>query len=207
MLRNLLICLALPAFLAACGAQSVWAPDEAVAAARYRAEGPPSLTLFTVMGKKGGKGAHSAIMINGAQRVMFDPAGTWHHPSVPERNDVHYGITPMMKNFYIDYHARETFDVYEQTLPVSAEQAARAIALVEANGATPKAMCANHTSRILRVLGYDLPQTYYPKPLMDAFGQLPGVTTKMHKDGDPANNHNVLLRQVEVEEPRIKTAF
>ena len=25
----------------------------------------------------------------GEARIMFDPAGTWHHPSLPERNDVH----------------------------------------------------------------------------------------------------------------------
>lgn len=207
MFRKFLICLALPALLAACGAESKWAPDAAVSAARYHAEGPPSITLFTVMGKKGGQGAHSSLMISGSQRVMFDPAGTWYHPSVPERNDVHYGITPMIKNFYVDYHARETFDVYEQTLVVSPEQAERAIRLVEANGATPKAMCANHTSRILRELGYDLPGTWYPKPLMDAFGKLPGVTTEFHADGDPADNHNVLIEQRKITEPRAKTAF
>lgn len=208
MLRRVLICLALPLFLAACGAQSVWAPDEAVQKAHYRAEGPPSITLFTVMSTRGGQGAHSAIMINGAERVLFDPAGTWQHPAVPERNDVHYGITPMMRRFYIDYHARETFDVVEQTLTVTPEMATRAIALVQANGATPKAMCAQHSSGILRELGFSsLPRTFYPKPLMEAFGALPGVVTKTHKDGDPANNHNVLLQQSRVTEKTVDTAF
>ncbi|MFB2532842.1 hypothetical protein ACEYYB_08590 [Paracoccus sp. p4-l81] len=196
MLRKLLVCLLLP-LLAACGAEPTWAPDDAVRQARFSTGEPPSITLFTVIGIPRGEGGHSALMIDASQRVMFDPAGTWRHPNVPERNDVHYGITPMMKAFYIDYHARETYYVEEQKVLVSPEVAELAMRRAEEYGAVSKAMCANATSTVLRGLpGFEtIPVSFYPLRIRDAFGKLPGVQTKIHKDGDPANNHNVLLVQ------------
>ena len=115
MLRAVLALLALLT-LAACGAEPKWAPEEQVQAARYVHDGPPAITLFTVINNRSNAGAHSGLMINGSERIMFDPAGTWQHPRIPERNDVHYGITPRIVNFYIDYHARETYRVIEQTV-------------------------------------------------------------------------------------------
>ena len=55
---------------------------------------------------------------------MFDPAGSWALPRLAERNDVHFGMTDKMVDFYIDYHARKTFDVIEQTKIVSPQVAA-----------------------------------------------------------------------------------
>ncbi|HMO72812.1 MAG TPA: hypothetical protein PKC84_14440, partial [Paracoccaceae bacterium] len=178
-------------------AEPVWAPDEAVAAARYVHPGPPSITLFTVLATRDGSGAHAGLMINGSERVLFDPAGTWRHPHLPERNDVHFGITPRMVNFYIDYHARETFDVVEQTLVVSPETAALVMARAKAYGAVPKAQCTLAISTILRgVPGFEhLPRSWYPKVLMNAFGAMPGVTTRRITDDDADDNHGVLLVQ------------
>ncbi len=195
-MRRLLIALALPLFLANC-AEPVWAPDEAVARARYVSDEGPSITLFTVVRKLGGEGAHSGLMINGNQRVMFDPAGTWHHSTVPERNDLHYGITPRMKQFYIDYHARETYDVYEQRVPVSAAAAELAIRRASANGAVGKALCGNSISNILRdIPGFEsVSKSYFPKKIMNGFADLPGVTTIVHNDEDSDNNAAVLATQ------------
>ena len=69
-MRRFAICLALPlvVLLAGCGAEPVWAPDEAVARARYVSGEEPSITLFTVVRKRGGEGAHSGLMIDGSQR-------------------------------------------------------------------------------------------------------------------------------------------
>lgn len=183
--------------LAACGAEPVWAPDEQVAAARYVAEGPKSITLFTVVNNRSGSGAHSGLLINASERIMFDPAGTWHHPRIPERNDVHYGITDKMVLFYIDYHARETFRVQEQTLIVSPEVAEMVAQRAKAYGAVPKAQCANSVSNILRgVPGFEsIPATYFPNKLHDAFAQLPGVTEREIRDEDADNNHGVLIVQ------------
>lgn len=197
MKRRVFIAAALPAALAACGADNIWASDEAVRAARVATDEPPSITLFTVIGIPRGEGGHSALMINGSQRVIYDPAGTWNHPRIPERHDVLYGITDNFKRFYIDYHARSTYWVAEDRVPVSREVADLAIARAEANGAAAKSFCAVETGSVLRGLpGFgSAPTGFSPLKLRDWFQTLPGVTSRRHMDGDPANNHDVLLRQ------------
>lgn len=185
--------------LAACvgGAEPKWAPDAEVTAARFVAAGPPSITLYTVINNQSESGAHSGLMINGSERILFDPAGTWHHPRIPERNDVHFGITDKIKNFYIDYHARETFRVVEQTIIVTPEVAEIAAARAKAYGAVPKAQCARSVTSILSgVPGFEsINSTWFPKKLMNEFGQLPGVTGRTIRDEDADKNHGVLLIQ------------
>lgn len=196
-MRRLLLVLAAALALAGCAAQSEYASDEEVKAAAYVHDGPPAITLFTVTSTRNGAGAHSGLLINGSQRIMFDPAGTWQHPRLPERNDVHFGMTPKMVDFYIDYHARETYDVVEQTVVVTPEVAAIAMQRALDYGAVPKAMCTTAVSSILRgVPGFEgLPATPFPKRLMIAFGKLPGVTTRKISDDDADKNHGVLMVQ------------
>jgi hypothetical protein len=196
MLR-LAFCLTALLGLAACGAEPVWAPDDQVQAARYSPGEPTYITLYTVINKSSGSGAHSAILVNGSERVIFDPAGTWQHPRLPERNDVHFGMTDKALAFYIDYHARKTYDVIEQKILVSPEIAELVLRQVKDYGAVPKAMCTNATSSILRsVPGFEsMPATWYPKKLSDAFGKLPGVSSRLITDDDDDSNHGVLLVQ------------
>jgi hypothetical protein len=198
-MRSLLMCLAALLVLSACSAEPVWAPDDVVARAAYVHAGPPSITLFTVLNNSTNAGEHSALMINGSQRLMFDPAGTWRHPALPERNDVHFGMTPKMVDFYIDYHARENFRVVEQTIVVSPEVADLAIQRALAYGAVPKARCAAATSSVLRgVPGFEsIPSTFGPKKVMRAFAGLPGVSERVITDDDANQNHGVLLVQAQ----------
>lgn len=191
------ICLVALLGLSACGAERVWAPDDQVEAARFAAGPPTSITLYTVVNKSSRSGAHSAILVNASERVIFDPAGTWQHPRLPERNDVHFGMTDRALAFYIDYHARETFDVIEQTVLVPPEVAEQVLRDVLAYGAVPKAMCTQATSAILRgTPGFEsLPSTLFPDRLADAFGALPGVTTRTITDDDDDSNHGVLIVQ------------
>ena len=72
-----------------------------------------------------------------------------------------------------------------------------AIRAVEAQGASPKSFCAVNTGQALRhVPGFEgAPTGFSPLKLREWFLTLPGVTSKRHQDGDPANNHDVLLRQ------------
>ena len=198
-MRRLIICLLLPLFLAACGGDSVWAPDEDVRRAAFVTGEPPSVTLYTVIGATSGSGGHSALMIDGHQRIMFDPAGSWYHPWVPERNDVHYGITERMRKFYIDYHARETWDVREQKLFITMEQAEALTARAEGYGAVGKMMCSNSVSAVLTgVPGFEgLPRTFSPIKLANAFAKYPLAMDKLHHDGDPDNNSGVLMIQQE----------
>lgn len=71
-MRRLLIALFLPLFLANC-AEPVWAPDDAVARARYVPDEGLDNLVHRRVRKLGGEGAHSGIMINGSQRVLFNP--------------------------------------------------------------------------------------------------------------------------------------
>lgn len=185
--------------LGACGAKSVWAPDDKVAAARYVAEPPRSVTLFTVISTRNGSGAHSGLLINASQQVLFDPAGSWQLPSLPERNDVHYGITPKMVNFYIDYHARETFYVVQQTVVVTPEVAELVKQRAEAYGPVPQAQCSNSISTVLEgVPGFQsIGHTWFPKKLMDEFATLPGATYKKITDNDADKHYGVLIKQAE----------
>ncbi len=186
-MRKALLCLAFPLALAACGAEPVWAPDEAVARARYVSNEPASLTLYTVVSKRNGTGGHSALMINASQRVLFDPAGTFKVGSVPERNDLLYGITERMRKLYIDYHARDTYDVLAQTIQVSPAVAEQALREAQSYGAVNKAFCGNSVSDILKDLpGFEnTPRTFSPIRISEAFAAHPGVMTHLYRDGDP----------------------
>ncbi|MEE2862371.1 MAG: hypothetical protein ACU0DH_16545 [Paracoccus sp. (in: a-proteobacteria)] len=197
MKRRVFLAAAAPAVLAACGGQKIWASDERLRAARFVSGEPPSITLFTVIGIPRGEGGHSGLMINGSQRVIYDPAGSWQHPNIPERNDVLYGITDNFKNFYIDYHARSTYWVAEDTIPVPLEIADLAIRRAEQNGPGGKSFCAVESSKVLSgVPGFEtVPRGFSPLRLRRWFLAQPNVISKRHQDGDPANNHDVLLRQ------------
>ncbi len=194
MLRALiLLCLPL---LAACGADAVYAPLTEVRERAYRAEGPATLTLMTAINNRTGGGGHSALMVSGSQRVIFDPAGTWRHPTVPERGDVLYGITPTMLEFYVDYHARPTFHLVSQTISVTPAQAERALALVQAHGAAGKATCGQSVSGILRELGYtQVNRRWYPDRIMDDFAAVPGVVRTERYD-DTVDAHSPERREV-----------
>ena len=196
-MRRVILCLIALIGLSACGAESVYAPQPAVDAARFVADPPTSITLYTVINNRSGAGAHTGLLINASQQVMFDPAGTWRHPRIPERNDVHYGITPRIVNFYIDYHARETFRVIEQTVVVSPQVAELVKQRAEAYGAVPKAQCSNSVSAILGgVPGFEsIGSTWFPKKLSQEFGKLPGVRSRTITDDSADKNHGVLLVQ------------
>ncbi len=186
------------AALAGCAANAPFASEAEVAAAAFVADAPPSVTLFTVINNRSGGGAHSGLMINGSQRVMFDPAGSWYHPRLPERNDVHFGMTDRMIAFYVDYHARETFRVVQQTVPVSPAVAQQVMNNALAYGAVPQAQCSRSISNVLAdVPGFEVlgSGSWFPKRLMDDFAQIPGVTQIVTTDEDADDNHGVLLQQ------------
>lgn len=198
-MRKVFLWILVPVLLAGCGftAEPKWSPDAEVAQAIYRHDGPPTLTLFTVISNTTGAGAHAALMVNGSQRVMFDPAGTWWHPQIPERNDVHFGLDQRVLDFYLDYHTRETYHTIVQTLEVSPEVAEMALRAVQEYGAVPKAQCTVSTTKILRTLpGFEnMPQTWFPKAAMRAFGQLPGVRSETVYDDDGDDNRYMLGNQ------------
>ncbi|WP_224503501.1 hypothetical protein [Celeribacter litoreus] len=183
--------------MTACGAaEPIWAPDEQVSRARYVHGAPYELTLFTVINNKSGFGGHSSLMVNAPeQRAIFDPAGTFYHPHLPERNDVHFGMSDAAVEFYKDYHARVTWHVVEQTITVSPEIATLALAKIQAYGAVPKTQCAQSVGKILRdIPGFeDAPLSMSPKALMKWFGEFPGVTETKFYDDSPDENGQLVL--------------
>ncbi|EKE43738.1 lipoprotein, putative [Oceaniovalibus guishaninsula JLT2003] len=195
--RAVLAGLALGA-LGACGNTAFYDPLPEVTRRAYSDGGDTSLTLYTVIARRNRGGAHTGLLIDGSQRVIWDPAGTFRHPHVPERGDLLYGITPLIQRVYIDYHARETYDMVEQTVAVPPETAEQAIRLAAANGPASNATCARETSAILRQLpGFgSIRRTWYPKALMEDFGRLPGVTERIITDDDADDNHNVIFEYV-----------
>ncbi len=192
-MRKLAIALGALLILAGCAGKGVWAPDEDVARAAYAHDGPPRLTLFTMLNNRTGAGAHTSLMVNGSQRIIFDPAGSFKHETIPERNDVLYGATPQVVDVYTRYHARKTFHVKIQRLDVSPKVARQAMALMQNHGAVGQAMCSKSTSGILAELfpGRISP-TWYPKTLAAQFGALPGVTDETLHEYDSDDNSKVL---------------
>lgn len=179
--------------LTACGADNIWADDAAVMQARYVAPEPRSVTLFTVIAERSGNGAHSSLLINGSEQVLFDPAGSMKLSSIPERHDVLYGMSPRHVNVYIDYHVRPTFRLTEQTRIVSPEVAEMILARVKAHGSVPKAHCANSISALLGdIPGFeDISTTYSPLKLSQMFGAYPNVSMRTVNNDTVDHSHGV----------------
>lgn len=175
-----------PLVLAACGSPSVYAPDDMVARMAYRDPGPAYLMLMTMINNRTGQGGHTSLMINASQRVIWDPAGSFRHSAVPERNDLIYGVNPQVFEVYRSAHARETHHVLQQKKIVSPEVAEKAFQLAATNGAAASATCAITTSRILQQLpGFEAIETqWYPAKLAENFAKLPGVETSRHYEND-----------------------
>ncbi|WP_235937765.1 hypothetical protein [Pseudoroseicyclus tamaricis] len=177
----------LPLVAAGCGpGEPVWAPEEFVRRVAYRDPGPAQLTLFTVRASSDDSGAHTGLMINASQRVIFDPAGTFQHETIPERNDVFFGITPAIEQLYLSFHARVTYYVIRQDLVVSDAVAERALQLALAAGPVPKAACARATAGILQELpGMEfIRKTLSPERLQEQFAKVPGVVTTEYREED-----------------------
>lgn len=174
---RLMAALLLAAGLQACTRDNVWSSDEAVAQARYVDPGPSSITLFTSINTRNQTGAHAGLLINGSERVLYDPAGSWEVASAPERHDLRYGMTPGHLASYVSFQGTAPFEVTLQTVYVTREVADRAIAAAQAHGAANKAACTIAIATVLSdVPGFQgLPQTYFPKVMSRAFDDLPGV--------------------------------
>lgn len=190
MIRQGLAVLAL-AVLAGCageGQQRGAATPDEVARAAYRHDGPPSLTLYTVINNRSETGGHAALMINASQRVIFDPAGSFHHADTPRRGDVLYGITPPFRHGYESMHARETHHVVAHEVQVSPEVAEQALRLAQSYGPVSQTQCAVATANVLRELpGFEnVRSTLYPGQLMRSFEAVTGAEPrKYYEDFTP----------------------
>ena len=177
------------ALVAGCAEKGKESPTAEINAAIHQNSGPPRLTLITMINNRSGAGAHSALLVESSQSVLFDPAGSFEHKALPERGDVLYGMTPAWIERYISAHARAEFHVVRQEISVTPAQAARALQLVQANGPVSSAFCANATSGLLKQIpGFEgIRQGFYPLKLMDQVANLPNVKTTKHFEDDAGN--------------------
>ncbi len=186
--------------LAGCSGTPVWAPDDVIASKTFRSSGPASLTLYTMRNTGSGNGAHTALLVDASQRVMFDPAGSFGHPTIPERNDVLFGFSPQVEQYYASYHARSSFYIISQKVLVAPEVAERALQLVMTNGAVGQANCTRATSAIIRQLpGFEgISQTWFPNNLSADFAGLAGVVTREYREND-SDDKSLAAQQVDMQ--------
>jgi hypothetical protein len=187
-----------PLALAACGSQSIYAPDESIARAFYEEPGQKYLELFTMRNVGSGNGAHTSMIVSASQRVIWDPAGTFAVSTVPERNDVLFGVTPTIEQYYISFHSRITFYTVAQRVNVSPDVAEMALRAFMANGAVAKANCSRATSAVLQTLpGFgSIRTTYFPNNLMDQFASIPGVITNEYREND-SDDKSIAAAQID----------
>ena len=189
MLRIMLVLVAAVS-LAGCEVYRSAEPEE-IARARYVSAEPPSVTLVSMVNAETGRSAHSALVINGSQRVLYDPAGTFTHPDLPRRGDVHYGITPRYLDYYERYHARFSHFVHSQKVYVSRETADRVMANAIAEGRTPKMFCASSVTTALRGVPpfTGVRYTLLPEPTLEDFARIPGVEDSYVYESDIGKNN------------------
>lgn len=189
MIKPILALILSAAFLAACAEKGKESPAQEIEAGVYLYQGQPKITLITMVNNRTGAGGHTALLVQGSQSVIFDPAGSFEHERVPERGDVLYGMSPRWIQIYKSSHARSNFHVVSQEFVVTPAQAERAMQLVQSNGTVPSAFCASATSGILaQIPGFQsIRSGFYPVKLMEQVEQLPGVKTTRYYEDDEGN--------------------
>ncbi|MEZ5675231.1 hypothetical protein SAMN06265173_10978 [Thalassovita litoralis] len=193
-MRKWLLVLAAVSLTAGCAVkQDPPVTDEQIINATYRHDAPPELTLYTMINNQNGSGAHTSLMINASQRVIFDPAGSFRDKAIVARNDVVYGVTPYVEDVYTRFHARKTYHVVIQRLQVTPEVAEQALRLAQGMGEIGDGQCASSTSRLLSQLpGLNIQQTMLPKKLMAQFGDAPLMSSRSLYEYDDEDRFKAL---------------
>ncbi|MDE3028307.1 MAG: hypothetical protein KGH84_07915 [Paracoccaceae bacterium] len=184
-MRRILLSLGVVVALAGCGSGRAVSSDPVVAKARYVSPEPPSITLITSLRNDTGTGAHSALLINASQRVIFDPAGNYFSPQVPQKGDVLYGVSPPVLQSYLNFQSSKGFHVVAESVPVPPEVAELALQKSETNGAATSGLCSDNVSSLVRKLpGFtSLPVSFFPRSLMLDFGKVPDVVRTTYLNG------------------------
>jgi len=177
-----------PLVLAGCAGKGVWAPDDAVARARFVAPGPPLVTLYTCLNNDTRNGAHTGLLINADQRVLFDPAGSFTSPGLVERNDLYYGVTDALEAEYTAFQASGGYHLIKLTCLLAPEEAALAFAAARAEGPVARTQCTRAAAHVLKAVPRfaTLRASLFPDNLMRQFAAVPGVAAEfVYLDDDP----------------------
>ena len=180
-----------PALLAACSTKPTVFEDPGIVANAFRAnDGPTRLEVFTSFNVQTDNGAHSALFIHADQRVVFDPAGTFKHPQLPEQHDVIFGMSPNARKAFVDYHTRSTYWTAMQSFEVSPATADYVLAEARTLGPVPDAFCTRSISGLLAStpgLPVSVRQTWFPNNLHDQLVGQPGVIRNEFRQFDDAD--------------------
>ncbi|MEM8592582.1 MAG: hypothetical protein AAGF13_08655 [Pseudomonadota bacterium] len=192
-----------PALLAACTTkETVFATQGVVDAAFVHNNGPTRIEVFSSFTVGSNTGAHTALLIQADQNVVFDPAGTFSHSRLPERHDVIYGMSESARKVFIDYHTRETYWTTLQSIEVSPETAQFCLRQAEQAGPVPDAMCTRSITTILAeapAMPVDVRVTWFPRNLHDQLLDQPAVIRQEFRQNDDADkekfweNNDVVL--------------
>jgi len=185
------ILLGIGLFLAGCASNSGTAPSESISAAAFTNPAPASVSLVTMVNAASDFGEHSALLINGSQQIIYDPAGSFRHSELPRRDDIVYGITPHFAEYYYSYHARFGYYVKVQTLQISRDEADAMIAAAQVKGHVPKLFCATAISDVLNDFPQfaDIPVTFFPGAIMKRVARNDAVDTLVVREDDIGQNY------------------
>ena len=104
-------------------------------------------------------------------------------------------VTDRAWKVYVDYHARQTYDVRLQELTVTPAQADAALRAMQAHGPAAKATCNVAVTDVLHsVPGFEAaPGGWFPNTTAAWFATIPGVRERVVTDDDADDNHGVLF--------------
>ena len=88
MIKPFLACILCAAVLAGCAEKGKESPQAQIEAAVFQHSGQPKITVITMINNRTGSGGHTALLVQGQQSVIYDPAGSFEHEKIPERGDV-----------------------------------------------------------------------------------------------------------------------
>ncbi len=189
-MRRFFLAVAATIVLSGCEFYRAAEPAE-IEAARYVSDEPSSITLMSMVNSRNDRAAHSALLINGSQQVIYDPAGTFQHPDLPRAGDVHYGVTPRFLDYYERYHARFDYYVHAQKVEVSQTAANQILANAQARGKTPKMFCAEAVTASIRPVApfQNVGTTFSPEAVRRDFAQIRGVRDTFVRESDIGKNN------------------
>ena len=165
--------------------------EDEVARARYVSSEPPSVTLLSMVNTGSGRSAHAALLINGSQQVLYDPAGTFTHPALPRRDDIHYGMTPRYVDYYERYHARFDHFVQAQRVYVDRATADQVLANAQAEGKQLKMECGLAVADVLQPVPpfQEVRKSFFPEVVRRDFAGIAGVENHYVYETDVGKNN------------------
>ncbi len=190
--REFLISAATFAALSACTKpEYTRATQSEVRAAYYHSDAPPSISLLNMVNENTDSSEHAGLLINGSQRVLYDPAGDYWVKGRPRKDDIHYGMTDQWVRQYESFHARLGYYVLKQTIYVDQAVADLAIRKAQEKGETYHTQCASSITWVLRQLpGFSsIPQTMFPDHLRNSFARLPNLKVEYFYEDDVGQNY------------------